>query len=187
MVSEIDAPAIRRFLTELGYPVDPGKLIDRPDQLPSTLCYLVDSGRLLMLRRKKEPFAGHWTAPGGKIKPGENPREAIEREMQEETGLVILEPRLKAICSETGEANYNWLLFIFRAHGFRGQLEAGSEGELSWLPIAELDAWRLPDVDRHILPLILDDAPEPHFIRIQYDEDHRVAGFRARSLAELVE
>ncbi len=119
MVSDIDAPAIRRFLEEIGYPVDPGRLVERPDQLPSTLCYLVVDGRLLMLRREKEPFAHHWTAPGGKIQPGETPRQAIEREVREETGLSIVEPKLKAICSETGGPDYNWLLFIFRAERSR--------------------------------------------------------------------
>jgi len=187
MVSSVDAPEIRRFLKELGYPVDPGRLVDRPDQLPSTLCYLVDSDRLLMLRRKKEPFADHWTAPGGKIKPGETPRDAIEREMREETGLSVSDLTLKAVCSETGGANYNWLLFIFRAHGYRGRLRAGGEGELRWLPLDELDAWRLPDVDRRIMPLILDDAGGPYFIRVVYNEDHSVARFEPRPLAEFVE
>ena len=113
MVSQFDAPAIRRYLDELGYPVDPNRLVDHPNQLPSTLCYLVDSGRLLMLRRRKEPFAGHWTAPGGKIKPGETPLEAVFREMHEETGLTVVEPQLKVVCSESGDTDYNWLLFIF--------------------------------------------------------------------------
>jgi len=186
MVSAVDAPAIRRYLRDLGYPIDPSRLVDRPDQLPSTLCYLVDSGRLLMLRRKKEPFADYWTAPGGKVKPGETPREAIEREMREETGLVISEPKLKAICSETGDVNYNWLLFIFRAHAYTGDLTAGGEGELRWLPLDELDSWRLPEVDRHIMPLILDEAADPHFVRIVYDEDHNVAEFHPGSLADWV-
>jgi len=187
MVSDVDAPAIRRFLEEIGYPVDPGRLVERPDQLPSTLCYLVVDGRLLMLRREKEPFAHHWTAPGGKIQPGETPRQAIEREVREETGLSIVEPKLKAICSETGGPDYNWLLFIFRAETYRGRLEPGGEGELRWLPLFEIDAWKLPSVDRRILPLILDDAPEPYFIRVVYDANHDVARFEPRPLAEYVE
>lgn len=183
MVSTFDAPEIRRYLHELGYPVDPNQLVDRPDQLPSTLCYLVDSDRLLMLRRKKEPFSGHWTAPGGKIKPGESPLDAVVREMNEETGLHIVEPRLKVVCSETGETHYNWLLFIFRAHRYTGEIVASDEGELKWLPLDQLDHQRLPDVDRHILPFVLDDAVEPSYVRVVYDEEHNVAEFHRSALA----
>lgn len=183
MVSRFDAPEIRRFLEGQGYPVDFDKLAVRPDQLPSTLCYLVVSDRLLMLRRKKEPFSGHWTAPGGKIRPGESPLDAIRREMKEETGLEIIEPRLKAVCSETGDTHYNWLLFIFRAHRYTGELVESDEGELRWLSLDDLEHQRLPDVDRRILRFVLDDAPEPYYFRVVYDEEHNVAELEQAPLA----
>lgn len=184
MVSRFDAPAIRRYLDELGYPVDPHRLVDHHRQLPSTLCYLVSSGRLLMLKRRKEPFEGHWTAPGGKIKPGETPLDAVVRELREETGLTILDPRLKVICSESGDEHYNWLLFIFRAHRYEGEPRESDEGVLEWIPLEELPDRLLPDVDRHVLSYILDDSEEPRFIRVVYDQNHYVAEFDARSLAE---
>lgn len=185
MVSRFDAPAIRGYLDDLGYPVDPRRLVDHEGQLPSTLCYLVDAGRLLMLKRRKEPFSGHWTAPGGKIRPGETPLDAVVREMREETGLEIIDPRLKAICSESGDEFYNWLLFIFRAHRFEGEPRESDEGVLEWIPLEELPGRRLPDVDRHVLSYVLDDAADPHFIRVVYDANHDVAEFAATSLAEL--
>lgn len=137
-----------------------------------------------MLRRRKEPFAGHWTAPGGKIKPGETPLDAVVREMREETGLDVVDPQLKVVCSESGDDHYNWLLFIFRAHGFSGEVRESDEGELQWIPLEDLSDRKLPDVDRHILPYVLDDSTEPHFVRVVYDNNHDVAEFAARSLAE---
>src|SRR5690606_3577188 len=80
---------VREYLAGIGYPVDPSALIEKEGQRLSTLCYLNDGERLLMLRRRKEPFSMHWTAPGGKIEPGETPEEAIVREMHEETGLSV--------------------------------------------------------------------------------------------------
>jgi 8-oxo-dGTP diphosphatase len=45
-------------------------------------------GRVLICRRPEgKAFAGKWEFPGGKIRPSETPRQAIERELREELGV----------------------------------------------------------------------------------------------------
>lgn len=51
-------------------------------------------GRLLLIKRGHEPGAGLWSLPGGRVEPGETDAEALVREMQEETGLVVRVGRL---------------------------------------------------------------------------------------------
>ena len=51
-------------------------------------------GRLLMIKRGREPGAGLWSIPGGRIEPGETDAEALVREMLEETSLVVEVGRL---------------------------------------------------------------------------------------------
>ncbi len=47
-----------------------------------------DRGRLLAARRSAPPeVAGRWELPGGKLEPGESPREALVRELREELGI----------------------------------------------------------------------------------------------------
>lgn len=179
-----DLEPIRSYLETLGYNLDPRSLADVPEQRPSTLCYLVVNDRLLMLRRRKEPFSNHWTAPGGKLEPGETPLEAIQREMKEETGLHVSGLTLRAICSERGGEAYDWLLFVFMATAFQGEVEPSDEGELKWLPIAELDRWPLPDVDRKIMQYVLD-GKGPYFLRVVYTPDRLVGEFEVTTLAEL--
>jgi ADP-ribose pyrophosphatase YjhB (NUDIX family) len=47
-------------------------------------------GRLLLIRRGNPPSRGLWSLPGGRVEPGENVAQAVEREVREETGLVVV-------------------------------------------------------------------------------------------------
>lgn len=50
---------------------------------------LIEDGRVLLTRRKKgSHLAGAWEFPGGKVEPGEDPRAALVRELEEEIGIV---------------------------------------------------------------------------------------------------
>jgi len=180
-----DVEPIRSYLEDLGYSIDPRALADAPEQRPSTLCYLVKDGRLLMLRRRKEPFSNHWTAPGGKLEAGETPAQAVVREMREETGLAVSGLTLRAVCSERGGEAYDWLLFVFRATDCEGTIQPSDEGELRWLPLDELDRFLLPEVDRKIMQYVLDDESGPRFLRVVYAPDHSVLEFEVKDLADV--
>lgn len=188
--------AVDRFLAVEGLALRCSQLFEDPDrQRLSALCYVVHGGRVLMLRRHKEPFAGYWTAPGGKLLPGEDPREAVQREVREEAGLALERPELRLACSEVGVGlAYNWVLFVFRARpvvdGVPPELLAGprstGEGLLDWLPVDRLASCHIPDVDRRLLPYIL--APPgdpPYHVKIRYDAHHGVADMQVRPLARV--
>lgn len=57
----------------------------------SVVCVIVkdSDGKVLITRRAKKPYQGHWVFPGGKIRIGETLKDAAEREILEETGLKI--------------------------------------------------------------------------------------------------
>jgi 8-oxo-dGTP diphosphatase len=48
-----------------------------------------DEGRLLVVRRGRDPGRGQWSVPGGRVEPGESDTDAVVREVLEETGLHV--------------------------------------------------------------------------------------------------
>ncbi len=53
---------------------------------------LFDGQRVLLIQRSKQPYKGLWSLPGGKVESCETFVEAIQRELLEETGLIVPEP-----------------------------------------------------------------------------------------------
>lgn len=186
--------AVDEFLADEGLHVRvPNLLVDPDRQRLSALCYIEHDGRVLMLRRRKEPFAGHWTVPGGKLLPGEDPREAVLREVHEETQLLVQQVELRLVASETGPEHYNWLLFFFRARpellSASKQLLTGSretrEGLLDWLPADELPEHAIPQVEQELLPYIVaKDGTPPYFARIRFAPDNSIAEMVVHPLQE---
>ena len=67
----------------------------------------VHEGRLLLMRRVKEPGRGVWFVPGGRIRYGQTLKEAMLRELEEETGLTPVGFEAKgSMCHFWSDANY---------------------------------------------------------------------------------
>jgi 8-oxo-dGTP diphosphatase len=95
-----------------------------------------------MLNRSKRPddiHAGKWNGLGGKLEPGESPEECVIREVWEESGLAILNPRLKGLLMFPGFKNDDWYVFVYTATNFRGELKENEEGYLQWIPDFDLE------------------------------------------------
>ena len=127
-------------------------------QLPTThlrtLCFITDRDRVLLLKRRHPPNQGRYNAPGGKIEPDEDPYEACLREVHEETGLRLGCARLRGVLTVISRtAGAQWLLFVFVAERPPAEPDpiATDEGELVWIPMAEIAS--LPVVED--IPLVL--------------------------------
>ncbi|MEW6400491.1 MAG: 8-oxo-dGTP diphosphatase [Chloroflexota bacterium] len=113
----------------------------------ATLCYLKRDGKTLMVHRNKKPndiHEGKWNGLGGKFEAGESPEECVCREVLEETGLVIRNPKLHGLVMFPEFKGHDWYVFVFTATEFDGELIDSPEGRLEWIDdskLCDLNLW----------------------------------------------
>ncbi len=112
---------------------------------------------LLLVKRAKQPRQGQWAIPGGKVQPGEPLRAATEREILEETSIVIrageLVYQLEYIeHDDAGELAFHYVVLDFAAEYQSGEPCAGDDAaEAAWVGFDELSSLPLTDSTRDAL------------------------------------
>lgn len=102
-------------------------------------------GRLLVVRRGREPAAGRWTLPGGRVEAGEAVADAVVREVAEETGLQVAPGDLVGF-SEVRGPDHHYVILDLRADVVGGALRAGDDADqVAWLTRRELAAVQTTD------------------------------------------
>ena len=107
----------------------------------TVLCLIEDGDRILLQNRVKKDWRGY-TLPGGHVEPGESFVDAVIREMREETGLTVVEPRLAGVKQFPTE-NGRYVVLLFKATKWTGELHSSEEGKMEWIrydSLAQLDA-----------------------------------------------
>ena len=142
--------------------------------IPMSLCYLQKDGRWLMLlrnRKENDINAGKWIGTGGKIEPGETPRQGALREIREETGFIADTLDFRGILYfiyGTKDAEKMW---VYSSQDFHGTQTDCNEGTLAWIPEAEILALELWPGDRAFLKKMLAGDPRPFCLELNYDDD----------------
>ena len=146
----------------------------------TTLCYLEQNGKMLMLFRNKKAADenhGKWIGVGGKFEEGETPEECAIREVYEETGLKVGSLRLRGIITFVMQPLSTEYMFLYTSGDFSGQLSDPDdcpEGVLRWIEKDRLDELPMWEGDRIFLRLLQQDHPF-FSLKLCYTPDGRLS------------
>lgn len=121
----------------------------------TNLCLVEDptNGKVVLQYRSPERYK-KWSGyafPGGHIEEGESLAESVIREVYEETGLTITDPKLVAVKDWSLDDGGRYIVFCYKATRFSGQLRSSEEGEVSWVKKDQLEKL---DLSYDMLPLL---------------------------------
>ena len=110
----------------------------------TNMCMVCDGENILVEDKVNSSYTGV-TFPGGHIESGESLAEAMVREVFEETGLTIKNPRLCGMYDWVYEDGIRYLVFIYKATEFDGELKSSEEGSVRWIKNEEFLKEKLAD------------------------------------------
>lgn len=141
----------------------------RTEQVELTvLCLIHKDDSYLLQDRVKNDWKGY-TLPGGHIEPGESIVEAVIREMKEETGLTIKNPRLCGVKQFPIDGG-RYIVFLFETDQFEGELADSEEGKMHWIKDSDLSNVNLVNDFEELIEVMLNDSLTEFQYVIENDE-----------------
>ncbi len=110
---------------------------------------LVGGNRILLEKRRSDPGKGLWSIPGGIVELGESTEETVIREVEEETCLKVVQPRLidvvsNIILDEKDRPKYHFVIVNYLVKMIGGKLEASDDAaDLRWVSFDEVENYDL--------------------------------------------
>ena len=109
----------------------------------TNMCLITDGKKLVLEERIGKNYRGY-LLPGGHVEPREPFTEAVIREVREETGLTVARPILRGIKDWISEDGTRYIVFLYLATEWTGELTSSEEGQVLWAERDKLDALPYP-------------------------------------------
>ena len=107
--------------------------MERTERVILTNLFMIQHGTRVLVEEKTGKGAGGLIFPGGHVEEHEPVVDSVIREMKEETGLTIENPKLCGIKEWINEDGSRYLVFLFKTDRFSGELVSSDEGKVFWM------------------------------------------------------
>ena len=138
----------------------------------TNMCMVCDGKGNVLVQNKKGDRTWHgWNFPGGHVEQGEFVTPSVLREIREEPGLTIEIPKLCGIKEFQKEQDgKRFIVFLYVASRFSGELRSSDEGDVFWYPLSELKRSKeLADGFSEMLPVFTSDEISEVFYTNNWD------------------
>jgi 8-oxo-dGTP diphosphatase len=116
-------------------------------KLVAAALILRDQQVLICQRTRHQTMPLKWEFPGGKIEQGEQPRDALRRELEEELGIDARIGDEVARIRHTYDSGASVELRFFVVHSFTGDLENRIFRDVQWVERAQLPSYEFLEAD----------------------------------------
>lgn len=125
-----------------------------------TLCFIENGNDILLLKgaSTKRLYPNLFNGVGGHVEAGEDVLTSLRREVREETGLEIENPRLRAVLNVDEASKPGVVVFVFLATTSTRWVKPSAEGQLYWIPREHIYDFDLVKDLYQLLPRILNPA-----------------------------
>lgn len=141
----------------------------------TNMCMVYRGGQVLVQNRRPEHGWPGVTFPGGHVEPGESITQSVIREVWEETGLLLSNPRLCGVKDWNYDDGSRYIVFLYKCDTFSGELKSSEEGEVFWANRDDLFSMNLSSgMEETFQPFFQDAISELFYSREDPDNDWQV-------------
>ena len=137
----------------------------------TNMCMVTDGAGNVLVQDRNDPGWPGVVFPGGHVEPGESFTAAVIREVMEETGLTVEDPVLCGVKDFYNDTGARYVVLLYRAARYTGQVRSSAEGAVFWTPLATLTEHRLVADFQPLLRVFLGEYCEFWYPRAPKDWD----------------
>lgn len=132
----------------------------------TNMCMVYDNQGNILVEDRLDPDWPGVTFPGGHVEPGESFTQSVIREVWEETGLMIEAPELCGVKQFPEDDGTRYIVFLYKANHFSGELRSSEEGKVFWIKRSELENYRLPVNFDQMVQVFEDERLGEHYVHV---------------------